>query len=233
MATPLAQKSKEFRTFCVLALLILVVAASGCVRRRFTVRTNPPGAVLYVDNQEIGVTPVATKFTYYGTREIRLEKDGYEPVVQLHQFRTPWYQYPPLDFISENLVPWEIRDQRELDFEMVPLRITPPEELRARAEQLRSNTQAGFSTPLSPPQQPGIPYYGVPTETPTIPLWNSNTPVVTNRNPVESPSSPSDQLQLEPPPVSQPALQPPQGNFQGPQSLPPGGYQLPPLLSSP
>ena len=32
----------------------------GCVRRRMTVRSNPPGAVVFVDDQEIGTTPAST-----------------------------------------------------------------------------------------------------------------------------------------------------------------------------
>ncbi|MEW4452587.1 PEGA domain-containing protein [Bremerella sp. JC817] len=197
-----------FRHIGVLALLIAILASPGCVRRRFSVRTNPPGAVLYVDNQEIGVTPVATDYTYYGTREIRLEKDGYEPVVQLHEFKTPWYQYPGLDFVSENLVPWEIRDQRELDFEMVPLRIIPPEELRARAEQLRANAQAGYMTPLAPPQQAPVPSMVVPPTSQRVPYWEQ---------PGQTLPPPAEQV---PPPSS------------GMNSLPSGGYELPPLPSS-
>lgn len=205
------QNSTVFHRCGVLTLLLVMMASWGCVRRRFTVRTNPPGAVLYVDNQEIGVTPVATGYTYYGTREIRLEKDGYEPVVQLHEFQTPWYQYPGLDFVTENLVPWEIRDQRDLDFEMVPRRIIPPEELRARAEQLRANAQAGFTTPLAPPQQTYIPQTEVPAPAQRIPYWDQ-------LNPQQAPQ-PTPAEMLPPPPAS------------GMNSLPSGGYELPPLPS--
>ncbi len=200
------QKSTVFHPIMVLALLAILMMSPGCVRRRFTVRTNPPGAVLYVDNQEIGVTPVGTDYTYYGTREIRLEKDGYEPVVQLHTFRTPWYQYPGLDFVSENLVPWEIRDQRELDFEMVPLRMIPPEELRSRAEQLRANAQAGFATPIVPTQQQPVPSTVVPPSAQQrVPYWDPAT-------------------------LPPPAEQVPQPSS-GMNSLPSGGYELPPLPS--
>ncbi|MBI1247058.1 PEGA domain-containing protein [bacterium] len=200
-----AQNSTFFRHLGLLTLLAAMLASSGCVRRRFTVRTNPPGAVLYVDNQEIGVTPVATGYTYYGTREIRLEKDGYEPVVQMHEFKTPWYQYPGLDFLSENVVPWEIRDQRDLDFEMVPLRIVPPEELRGRAEQLRANAQAGYTTPLVPPQQRIVPSAVVPPAAQRVPYFEQ---------PGQTLPPPAEQI---PRPSS------------GMNSLPSGGYELPPL----
>lgn len=223
MGSVLAQETNKLRLLIVLALTLVCLLETGCVRRRFMVRTNPPGAVLYVDNQEIGVTPVATDYTYYGTREIRLEKDGFEPVVQLHRFSPPWYQYPPLDFITETLVPWEIRDERELDFEMVPLRIVPPEELRARAEQLRSNAQAGFATPIVPGEQMTVPAAVVPPAQ-RVPLW-------------EGYGQPQPgQVQLGQPQPGQPTYEPapptqylPSPGVQGPQSLPPGGYELPPL----
>src|SRR5688572_31069760 len=63
----------------VIGLLIMVaLAAGGCVQRRLTIRSNPPGARVYVGDEEIGTTPVSTDFVYYGTRRIRLAKDGYE-----------------------------------------------------------------------------------------------------------------------------------------------------------
>src|SRR5690606_1796746 len=61
-----------------LIALLLTVALTGCVRRRLTVRSDPPGALVLIDDQEIGHTPVATSYVYYGTRKIQLIKDGYE-----------------------------------------------------------------------------------------------------------------------------------------------------------
>ena len=76
---------------------------SGCVRRRMTIRSSPPGATVYVDNYELGPTPRSINFTHYGTRQIRLVKDGYETLTLLQPVPAPWYQLPVLDFFSENL----------------------------------------------------------------------------------------------------------------------------------
>ncbi len=75
-------------------------------------------------------------------------KDGYETLTEKHRFRTPWYEVPPLDFVSENLVPREIRDERVLDFQLVPERIVPTDELLQRAGNLRHSAQQGYVTPL-------------------------------------------------------------------------------------
>ncbi len=117
-----------------------------------TLRTNPAGAVAFVDDQRIGVTPVSTPFTYYGTRKIQLFKDGFEPLTVKQRFPVPWYEYPPLDFFVENFWPYEIRDERIVDFEMVPQQIVPNSELLGRAEMLRDNTQVGHITPILSPE---------------------------------------------------------------------------------
>ena len=36
--------------------------SAGCVQRRMTVRSNPPGALVYVDDYQIGTTPVSVEW---------------------------------------------------------------------------------------------------------------------------------------------------------------------------
>ncbi len=150
----------------VLIIALCLCAATGCVRRRMTIRSNPPGALVFIDDQRIGVTPVSTSFTYYGTRKIQLFKDGFETQTIKQRFFPPWYEFPPLDFISENLWPGEVRDERVLEFDLPPQAVVPNEQLVQRAESLRSNTQLGHLTPLpnlnSPPAAPRGPEYVLP-----------------------------------------------------------------------
>jgi hypothetical protein len=153
------------RTWLLCLMLAVVVATSGCVRRRLTVRSNPPGATVYVDDQEIGETPVSTAFTYYGTRKIQLVKDGYETLTVKQKFKEPWYQIPPLDFVSENLVASELRDERIVDFELEPQRVVPVPELLGRAEQLRRSTQSGY-TVAPPPASTATPPAAAATAAP-------------------------------------------------------------------
>lgn len=133
-----------------LLLLFACLVSTGCVRRRMTVQTTPPGATVYVDDQEIGTTPVSTSFVYYGTRKIQVVKDGYETETVLHRMKAPWYQIPPLDFFSENLVPREIRDERIVQIEMAPQKVVPVNVLLDRAQQLRTSTIEGYSVPTPP-----------------------------------------------------------------------------------
>lgn len=130
------------RTVLGVLLIAIVVLPSGCVRRRLNVRTNPPGALVYVDNQLIGQTPCGVDFTYYGTREIRLVKPGFEPLAINQPIPTPWYEYPPLDFVSENLWPTKIRDNRTVVYDLQPQLMIPNQQLIQQGEQLRLDAKA-------------------------------------------------------------------------------------------
>jgi hypothetical protein len=131
-----------------LAILAItsVMIMPGCVRRRMTVRTNPPGATVSVDNQVIGTTPAATSFVYYGTRELRIEKDGYRTETLLRKINPPWYQLPGLDFVSESLWPGEIRDERVIDIQLVPKELEKTDDVIDRADALRSQSISGMVT---------------------------------------------------------------------------------------
>ncbi len=154
-------------------LALLMLAFTGCVRRRMTIRTNPPGAKVYVDDTEIGTTPVSTNYTYYAARKITLIKDGYRTETVYERMLPPWYELPPLDFVSENLYPRELRDERVLDFQLVPQEIVPREKLLGRAENLRFNARQGILTPLlSNPKQ----FLEPPANTPPISLPGEGLP---------------------------------------------------------
>jgi hypothetical protein len=122
--------------------------AAGCVRRRLTVRTFPAGAQAFVDDQEIGMTPCSASFVYYGTRKLTIMKDGYRTETLFQNFNPPWYQIPPLDFVAENVVAREIRDERIVDVQLVPAEIVPQQKLLERAQALRDNARSGIVTPL-------------------------------------------------------------------------------------
>ena len=154
-----------------IALALAIGGSIGCVQRRMTIRSNPPGALVYVDDYQIGTTPVSHDFVYYGTRKIRLVKDGFETLTVRQPIPLPWYEIFPLDFVSENLIPWEIRDERVIDLAMQPASAEPAESVAARAEQARF--AAGSLPPVAPaaavvPAPPAAPR-PIPAPPPAIP----------------------------------------------------------------
>lgn len=158
-------------TAALAAALGLCVLASGCVQRRLTIRSNPPGALVYIGNLEIGKTPCSTSYLWYGVREIKLIKDGYETLTVHQWIGPPWYQIPPIDFVSENFYPYELRDERTLEFQLIPRRVAPNDQLLSRAESLRqSNRLQNMTAPRPVVAAPGAP---APTPPPAgwWPFW--------------------------------------------------------------
>jgi hypothetical protein len=128
------------------AYLAVCLCLTGCVQRRMVLRSQPEGAFVTIDNQPIGYTPIPVPFTYYGTREIQLEKDGYKTVKVRERIRPPWYEKFPLSFFSNNFAGREIRDERLLDFQLEPRTQVQENLLLERASDLRLNVERGTVT---------------------------------------------------------------------------------------
>jgi hypothetical protein len=130
------------RRLATLALLAVLALATGCVERRFVVNSDPAGAIVLVNGRPLGASPADDHFVYYGNYHFTVIKDGYE-TLQVDQYvRPPWYEYPVLDFISENMVPWMIRDVRRFHYSMLPLQVPNARKLQDDAAALRSRGQA-------------------------------------------------------------------------------------------
>lgn len=176
---------------------LALLTATGCVRRRLTVRSNPPGAVVYVDNQRIGTTPCSVDYVYYGTREIRLTMQGYETLTVNQPLPAPWYELPGLDFVSENLVPTTITDARTVSFNLRRELLVPAEQIIARGEQLRRQATpsglAPFVTPVggvAPLNNATAPFAPPPSTTPAPTPFSAVSPLPAPNGPQTFEASP-------------------------------------------
>ncbi|MBY0398357.1 MAG: PEGA domain-containing protein [Thermoleophilia bacterium] len=115
---------------------------SGCVERRYTIRTNPPGALAIVNGEEIGRTPVSRSFTYYGDRDVTLMFDGHQTQRFNQPIKAPWYDNIFTEFFTENLVPFTVRDERDFTYQMQPTQVPSAPDLLNRGQELRSQAQA-------------------------------------------------------------------------------------------
>lgn len=101
----------------VLLLAAVLVTCPGCVKKFIGVRSEPPGATVYIDGREVGRTPVDyIPFDFYGTREFALYKGGYLAERRVVEIDTPWYSCFPIDIFSELIIPWDIADRRTYYF---------------------------------------------------------------------------------------------------------------------
>ena len=99
---------------------------------------------MLLDGKEIGYTPVASDFLYYGTREITLIKDGYETKTIQQRVKAPWFQVFPLDFVTDNFLGQKYRDKRSFHYQLEPRREFPDTNLIDRGQSLRNEAMLGF-----------------------------------------------------------------------------------------
>lgn len=108
----------------------------GCVRRTVTITTEPSGALLWLNDREIGRTPVEVDFDYYGTYDVRLERPGYEPLMTSGTASAPWWETVGLDLVAE-LVPATLHSRVEWHY-VLETANDDPEALAERAREMRS-----------------------------------------------------------------------------------------------
>lgn len=104
----------------IVPLLLSILPLVGCVERKMTIRSIPPGAELFLDGQRIGPTPVVLPFTEYGVREMVLRKPGYHVSRRLVEMEEPYFQKFPVDFYYEVLTKDLYQDHREYQFVLDP-----------------------------------------------------------------------------------------------------------------
>ena len=134
------------RNQLLIVLAFVPMLCCGCVQRRMIIRSIPEGAFVMVDGQSVGSTPLSVPYTYSGTRDIKLERDGYKTINVQQRFDPQWYQTFPVSLISENFAGREIRDERVLDFTMEPKSQVQEDRLLERANDLRLNVDRGTIT---------------------------------------------------------------------------------------
>ena len=128
------------------AAVILLGTIAGCVERTVSINTEPQGATVMLNDQDIGRTPVKVPFTWYGDYDLVVRKEGYETVKTSHRLQTPWYELPGVDLFSECFIPFTIHDDRTVPTIALDQARRPTQDaLLKNAAEMRA--EAGVETP--------------------------------------------------------------------------------------
>ena len=100
--------------------LVTVTILSGCVERRLTINTEPQGAMVLLNDEEIGDSPATVSFEWYGDYNVVIRKEGFETLKTHRKLKAPWYDGFPFDFFANTLNPDIIVDEFEWTFELEP-----------------------------------------------------------------------------------------------------------------
>ncbi len=131
-----------------LLILLLLVSAGGCVQRTIEITSEPSGALVHLNDTEVGRTPLEVPFTFYGTYDVRLEREGYKPLWTKRKAKAPWWEYPGPDLLAEAVPGLKSRVQWHFDLEKAPAPKDVDEDLLLdHAQQLRPSAQGSPSGP--------------------------------------------------------------------------------------
>jgi len=72
----MTELTRVIRLVVLVVLLMGPLAMVGCIERTITITSDPSGALVHLNDEEVGRTPVVVPFTFYGTYTVRLEHDG-------------------------------------------------------------------------------------------------------------------------------------------------------------
>ena len=138
----------------ILILAVVSTLLGGCVRRTLNVTSDPPGALVYLNDQEVGRTPVQRDFTWYGTYDVAVRKDGYDTLKTKGRVIAPWWQWPPFDLVAE-LLPLRLHDEKSLHYTLNASGVAPSEdEMLGRAEEMRRQLESSEHTRQPPAVTP-------------------------------------------------------------------------------
>ena len=100
---------------CILALGFM----SACVRRTIEITSEPEGALVWLNDREVGRTPCSIEFTYYGRYDVRLRRDGFEPISGFGDADEPAWDFVGADLIAE-VIPAKLTSRVKWHFTMIP-----------------------------------------------------------------------------------------------------------------
>jgi hypothetical protein len=139
--------------FVISLLLPALLPAGGCVQRTMTITSDPPGALVFMNDQELGRTPMKKDFIWYGTYDVQLRKEGYVTATTKQAVIAPIWQWPPIDLLAE-FWPGRLKDERHFNYTLIPASTQPsnPDMMLARGEELRKMLESSkYTKPTTAP----------------------------------------------------------------------------------
>ena len=120
---------------------VACVVMTGCVERTIRITSDPPGTLVYLNDEEVGRTPVTVPFLFYGTYDVRLEHEGYRPLWTATKAQAPWWEAPGPDLIAE-MIP-HLQAQQKWHFVLDVIPYADDQAVIDRGKQLRAMINTG------------------------------------------------------------------------------------------
>jgi len=117
-------------------VLSAVFISGGCLERQLTIKTQPSDALIELNDELIGITPVTISFNWYGDYNVRITKEGFQTLNTHRLLKAPWYDSFPFDFFAQ-ILPEKRVDRYEWNFVLEPKKEVNQEKLLEDALKLK------------------------------------------------------------------------------------------------
>lgn len=124
-----------------LSFVLAFAMLGGCLERRMYITSEPSGARVWVNDVDAGTTPLKIGYLYHGNYDVRISKDGYEPVIVSKKAFAPWYESVPFDLVAQTL-PMRIVNEQRWHWNLVQSPEHSESERRAAVERARAMRSA-------------------------------------------------------------------------------------------
>lgn len=101
----------HLHTRLALGLMSTTALLTGCATRTIEITSEPPGALVWLNDVEVGRTPLEADFKHFGDYDVRLKLEGYAPLATHRKCNAPLHEIPPFDLLlagvpNKTLVQW-------------------------------------------------------------------------------------------------------------------------------
>jgi hypothetical protein len=128
-------------TIEIMCFMATIAFLTGCVERKLTINTRPNDAIVVLNDEEVGKSPVTVNFNWYGDYKVRISKEGYQTLNTHRELKRPWYDGFPFDFFAQVLNPERIIDSYEWTFKLEKKKQIGRDELIGNAQSLREQLE--------------------------------------------------------------------------------------------
>ncbi len=100
-----------------LAAAVLACVCGGCIERTVHITSEPPGAMVWVNDVEVGRTPVEVEYEWEGAYDVRVMLEGYESVWEKREAKGAAHDIPGVDLVA-TVLPARFRSESRWHFEL-------------------------------------------------------------------------------------------------------------------
>jgi hypothetical protein len=136
---------KNCRTITIAAALLLLVGGCKQPERTLVIESEPAGALVYLNGEEVGRTPLRYDFTWYGDYDVTLRREGYETLNTHRKLKAPLRMWIPFDLITE-MAGGKDRQSWRFAMEPTPETSADAQALFSRAAELRGELRSSRNT---------------------------------------------------------------------------------------